>query len=299
MSINPRELKQGSYYLVQSNDKGVLALRELPESEYKVANDASYWLHSYHYHKRREKEVMLNLDNFFERYSYYETNGLKQNYKEKHEFFVLAYVDLNRVLTNFLSSFRLFVDNLESFFKKSHGPLSDEYLSFKRTVQHEFNSKFAYRLMYSLRNYSQHKGFPIKSVGMDNNVDRYTREVTSVFTVNFDKDQLLSDDPGNFRHLKHDFALYNRLFPVLPQVTKIRESLALISNAITNTEKTRMIEMSNKLLKYYKFLEGDGELGFAHLKSFGGGKGLFDSKEIPINILREIYRDIEGKEPPY
>src|SRR5258706_4378880 len=236
MSINIKDLKINSYYLVQSNRNGILALKELLESEYKNAINASTELHSYHYHKRREMEVLLNLDDFFERFNYYQVNALSGNYKDKGDFFVKAYVDLNRVLTNFLSSFRLFVDNLEFFFKKEYGKESTENLSFRNTIQNEFNSKFEYRLIYCLRNYSQHKGFPINSVGMDNEIDPYTREARSTFTVSFDKERFLKDDPQNFRNVELDFTLYNNTFPVLPQINKIKKSLIVISDALTSLE---------------------------------------------------------------
>jgi len=298
MSIRPIDLKINAYYLVQSNNHGVLALKQLSQTEYEDGINASQWLHLYHYHKRREREVRLNLADFFNRYDYYQSAAINGNYNEKHEFFVEAYVDLNRVLTNFLSSFRLFVDNLEIFFKKEYGEHSKKFKSFKQILIYEFNSKFEYRLFYALRNYSQHKYFPINSVGLDNEVDTYTRQTKNYFTVSFDKDRFMSDAPENFRHVALDFKLYNRLFPVLPQMNKISKSIDIVGNAINEIEKERIIEMSNRMLKHYRFREGEGDIGLAKLKPVSKGVNEFDSKEIPINILREIYRDIEGKELP-
>ena len=134
---------------------------------------------------------------------------------------------------------------------------------------------------------------------MDDEIDPYTREARSTFTVRFDKEKFLKDDPQNFRHVELDLTLYNSTFPVLPQINKIKKSLIVISDVHTSLEKNRIVPLSNILFGYLQLLEGEGEMGFAQFKSSNIGKGVFDSKDIPLNILREVYRNLEGKEPNF
>ena len=109
----------------------------------------------------------------------------------------------------------------------------------------------------------------------------------------------MSDSRKNLKHIELDLSRFNDSFPVLPQMVKIGKSLDVIINRFTKLQEKRIVNYSNILLKHLGSSEGEGQLGFAQFKSGTKDKGFFNSKEIPMNILRQIYRDIEGNEPTF
>lgn len=63
-----------------------------------------------------------------------------------------------------LSAFRRFTDRTTHLVSQRCGPDSDEARSLKRAMSYEFDTEFAYRFMYHLRNYSEHRATPIARV---------------------------------------------------------------------------------------------------------------------------------------
>lgn len=66
--------------------------------------------------------------------------------------------EINRIVVNFVSNTKLFVDFLESRIKKNY---SDGYSKWKAIQSAFFDETFEYSLLYHLRNHVQHVGFPI------------------------------------------------------------------------------------------------------------------------------------------
>ena len=76
-----------------------------------------------------------------------------------------VHIEINRLLLNYLSSFRLYVDYLQTKFSRSESlkPMVNDY---KNIVAECFDSSFAYRFLYKLRNYTQHIDLPIETVSL-------------------------------------------------------------------------------------------------------------------------------------
>lgn len=70
--------------------------------------------------------------------------------------------EANRLLLNFLTSARLYLDHTETRLKKRYGAESEQYNKFKLATSSAFDGLFVYRFFYKLRNYIQHCGMAIK-----------------------------------------------------------------------------------------------------------------------------------------
>ncbi len=57
----------------------------------------------------------------------------------------LAFLHANRLILNYLSSIRTFIDHSETFFKKKYGNKSKEALLYKEILSQFFDNSFAYR----------------------------------------------------------------------------------------------------------------------------------------------------------
>ncbi|WP_342644995.1 hypothetical protein [Mucilaginibacter sp. CSA2-8R] len=66
--------------------------------------------------------------------------------------------DVMRLLGDFLAAFSAFLNFWEQYLKGTYGKDSNNYLNFKQATSEEYDSSFAYRLLYALRNYNQHFG---------------------------------------------------------------------------------------------------------------------------------------------
>lgn len=63
-----------------------------------------------------------------------------------------------------LSAFRRFTDRTAHLLHQRYGQDSSEVRVLKEAMQSEFDNEFAYRFMYHLRNYSEHRGKPIARI---------------------------------------------------------------------------------------------------------------------------------------
>ena len=72
-------------------------------------------------------------------------------------------VDLSRRLLNYLSAVRMFTDQSESTIKREFGSSSERFQRYKEYESELYDSSFAYRFLYKLRNYAQHLGLPLDS----------------------------------------------------------------------------------------------------------------------------------------
>jgi hypothetical protein len=71
---------------------------------------------------------------------------------------------VNRFMLHLLSSGKLFVDFNENQFKDKYSKDSNEFNRVHQFAMSQYDSSFAYRFCYYLRNFSQHVGFPITQI---------------------------------------------------------------------------------------------------------------------------------------
>jgi hypothetical protein len=68
--------------------------------------------------------------------------------------------EINRLLINYLSSFRTVIDHYETRYTRLDRAGSNHLASFKTATSNAFDSSFSYQFIYKLRNYVQHCGLP-------------------------------------------------------------------------------------------------------------------------------------------
>ena len=72
---------------------------------------------------------------------------------------------LDRLISEYLSSFNAFLNYWKYHLEKTFGSGSMNLKKYKVATSLEFDSYFAYRFLYELRNYIHHCGFPAMSFG--------------------------------------------------------------------------------------------------------------------------------------
>lgn len=104
--------------------------------------------------------------------------------------FVLA--QAQRLLSNFLASASAFRDRLSTAISAKFGADSEQALAWKAAQSRAYDECFAYRLLYALRNYSQHQEAPINLIQV-NGRRNDTGKMVHDFELTLDRDKLLSD----------------------------------------------------------------------------------------------------------
>jgi hypothetical protein len=100
---------------------------------------------------------------------------------------------INRRLANYLSSMRMFLDYSEYRFKRYHKQHPDRLEAFQCSRSRLFDTSFAYRFAYKLRNYAQHFGLPVGDISIrERLLDGSTEATESKMTVAFNTVDLLA-----------------------------------------------------------------------------------------------------------
>jgi len=104
--------------------------------------------------------------------------------KEKYTFLK---IEINRIVINYLSSFRMFIDHCDRKIAKRFGKESQEYSNFKSLTNQAYDNTFVYRFVYKLRNFCQHCGIPVTDLNINNLKDIVQLE------FQFERDYLLNE----------------------------------------------------------------------------------------------------------
>jgi hypothetical protein len=98
---------------------------------------------------------------------------------------------INRHFINLLSSCRMYVDHAPQHLNKIFGNNSSQSTKFKDQTHKEYDAHLGYRVLYSLRNYVQHSGWPIQSVSYQGSrietadSPKWCRKITAFLDVSF------------------------------------------------------------------------------------------------------------------
>ncbi|MGD9819639.1 MAG: hypothetical protein AB7V04_13210 [Desulfomonilaceae bacterium] len=124
------------------------------------------------------------------------------------------YLDLGRLFLNILNLFRCYLDHTEAILKRKFGKNSKAIGKWEDATHNCYENSFAYRLMYSLRNYGQHVGVPpldfVLCSERDEPLDDTETSITSNFHVQL-RTQPLLENKKIFRKLAGDLSSYGQL----------------------------------------------------------------------------------------
>ena len=186
--------------------------------------------------------------------------------KADQSIFDYLFLDINRLILNFLSSIRTYLDHTETRLKKQYGKDSSEFKIFKEKTSYAYDNNFSYRFLYKLRNFAQHCGLPASAFN-----------ITSSDEGNFLKLSLVRNDLiknyDGWGKLKTELANQDEQFDILELLLVKIDLLKVI-----NTDINRLT------YEYYK--EAGFELLHLLLKTKGmkGGPCLVASKGNPKGL---------------
>lgn len=125
-----------------------------------------------------------------------------------------------------LSAFRRFVDRTPHSLSQRYGDQSRELAKFREAASYEFNNEFAYRFIYHLRNYSDHRGSPISRIDQSSRLDS-NQKVEHSFDVLFNSRTLLRNHDWH-RAVREDLVQIDNEFSAIVVADALLQSCGRI-----------------------------------------------------------------------
>jgi len=194
--------------------------------------------------------------------------------------------EMNRRLSNYLSSMRLLLDFNQTRFKRwyrSHPELLDAFRQQRATL---FDSSFEYRFAYKLRNYSQHFGMPIGQVEVTERSVDVERDLSESHVIGaFDTTDLLSVGGDCWGSVRRDLREMGTSIDVAEVMGRVPELLSTLWRDELLLER-EYIEVAASILGE-AFVTPDGKTGTAVLGEWTDVDGRFGLSYTypPFNVI--------------
>lgn len=128
-------------------------------------------------------------------------------------------IDAARHILNFLCSFRAFLDHCDEYLCTEYGKTSKQREGFKQETNHQFDSRFAYRFSWKLRNFAQHFSIPISNDSITSSMDHGAKHFMMSSKLLLERDDLLRwDEWGKLQNELKAMPNEFEIFPILDEV---------------------------------------------------------------------------------
>ncbi len=204
-----------------------------------------------------------------------------------------AMTDINRRVLNFLSLTRCCLDHTETSLKRRHGEESEEFKKFKSASSLEFDSKFSYRFLYKLRNYSQHCGMPVGSLSLQSSSNS-DGTISQTLEVSFSKASLLKASFSWGRRLKEELEMMPDSFNIIPLLLEFNNSIVSILEKVRRAEDERVEPFADCIISFAEEALKDAPDNcnnypcIADVFSASTNEASFNLIWLPVNISRRL-----------
>jgi len=228
--------------------------------------------------------------------------GVASNHHRMPEYMRETVQEMNRLILNYLASFRTFIDHLETRYKRldreGHPCLGD----FKKMTAACYDTSFPYRFFYKLRNYVQHCGMPISFMDTAEYPGPGGKPRIDV-SIGFDRDSLL----GNYSewgNVKADLQKQPQRMNLIPLLGEFRSRMQLVRIVALGMETSLAHDSFGILYNLVNEVQKEHPNGrpfIGRLVKVEGGQSELQEVGIPLhtmvkfqNMMKEI-RDFTNK----
>jgi hypothetical protein len=149
-------------------------------------------------------------------------------------------IDVNRHFLNFLAAVRQLLDHTETRLKRDYAETPEVFEVFRKRTVAAFDSVFAYRFLYKLRNFSQHCGAPVGVVDFESKVIDSTGMTMHTLHLLFDAEQLLRNGGDVWGPVRADLRKLGSRFPVDPLPREFMTELEAIWESVRQVERPHL-----------------------------------------------------------
>lgn len=279
------------YYLIDSNGDKRRKVKSLTGQEVKEITDACAAIYEFEYLDRRYLEIQLNYNEFQRVYTHSADTAINlADYQLKDPHFSRIFVDINRTFSNYVSSYKLFVDHFDQRLLAKYSESSSEYSAFKKHKSYIYDHNISYKLLYYLRNFSEHRDFPINHMQVD--TDYTNGEHKKQFVISFDKNQLLKDKTIRSK-MTLDLRNFGDLFPAMPYIEKTQPLLKSFYKVYLEIENNFLFKNIAILEKHLSYLKESSEPSFGYFVETGPSSRAFYTTIFPVDIILKLKTNYE------
>lgn len=197
---------------------------------------------------------------------------------------------VNKFILNVLVSFKFFLDNAETFLKRTYGKDNEIVLNFKRLLSKHYDDYFAYRFLSRLRHFSLHLGFPLTSVAFDIITPKHQfKNQRGNFKLDVDI-SILKKEKDLFGNMHKEICEMDDDIDLIPLIHSLSKSILEIQKYIYTVQKdelTKCIENISPLLVYKT--KGNQIKVFYDLTQ-NEDIITFHTYDIPLDIIEELQK---------
>lgn len=222
------EIRLGTIEEKFPEDNSSITLQDkITITEYKAIEKALKVINNYKSNKRLIEIVLLNNNeiNYFFSEAFQNLLNKSVNWLSiKNDDMEEIYLHSNRLLLNYLTSIRTYIDHSSTFLTSNYGKKSKQLEKFQNLLSFNYDNNFCYRFFYKLRNYSQHCGVPIDNLTFKTEFDRATNQIHGQLNALFNPAKLLVNYDSWGTLVKAD--LHKMTGPF--ELSELRESMTSI-----------------------------------------------------------------------
>lgn len=215
-------------------------------------------------------------------------NSIKQDDGSK------IFLNVNRLLLNYLSSIRTFLDHTRTYVSRKYGKQSVQLVEYDKSLSGIYDISFAYRFFYKLRNYSQHVGLPIGNVQYKTEFNKEENQIKVYLQISFSRDQLLSNY-DSWGAIKAELELLEENFTLVPLLMEVTHYVNEIKKMTISFQEELLIEATNFILEVIQNVERDeGEIFIAYnLKTDLNNKlERYSRMNIPLDAIEYLNKEL-------
>jgi len=216
-------------------------------------------------------------------------NGVATNHHRPWEYINEAVQEMNRLLLNYLASFRTFVDHLQTRYKRLDRNSSSYFKDFTETTAAYYDISFAYRFFYKLRNYVQHCELPISRMS----TSEYPASDGSVITdisIGFSRDNLL-ENYDKWGKVKAELNNQPEDMELIPYLNAFRRIVQLIYYVVLGMETSLAIGSWDLLYELVKEVQAKTPNGVPFINKSNKAatdKTQINRIDIPFYIMQKF-----------
>lgn len=240
------DITETTYALGTIDNPKITCVRNLSKDEYERHVLSIIKLTKQSMEQQLYSIVELNYQDFNRQLQEYVKDDfeLALNHPEAME---MVFLNLNRLLLNYLSAVKTYIDHTETRLSRTYGKESAEFKLFKSEIKKAFDDHFEYKFLYYLRNYAQHCGLPSGAVHTNSKGDENGNTINTLSLL-FDRDNLLASFK-DWRHVEKELSEMNEHFDVMPLVKRQHNLLDNINDLIVAVELLNIKEEGEELLE--------------------------------------------------
>lgn len=221
-------------------------------------------------------------------------NDFPSNRQRAYEYMEEAFQEMNRLLLNYLSAFKTFIDHLTTRYTRLQRQGGSFLADFKKITAACYDGNFPYRFFSKLRDYVQHCGLPLGSIHIDEK-PAPDGSVDINISICFSRDALISAYK-KWGKVKADLERQPEHMEPLPYLNGFQSQIQLINLVVSGTEislATESWQSLNKLAHEVMVKYPNGKPIIGRYVEAGRGKQNVEVIEFPFHTMKKFQEKLK------